>query len=325
VLFAVNTQAVLAASGDRDSSFGGGDGIATLAPPGTSSSNAHSVAMRGNKIVVAGSSNAVSTDIVIARFDGSGNPDPSFSGDGSVQLDIGGRSDTVDNGLAVLGDGSILVAGSSRGTTSADYSIVLAKYNSNGTPSSTFGGGDGVVNSKFGFASALAYDLVVLPDGTFVIAGSVYPADDEGDILLMRFKANGNVDKTFGGGDGKVVVDLGPGYDEAWRIARTGDGKFVVGGWYETDVNAEFDMMFARFTASGALDTTFGLEGSVAYDTGDDDDYVLGMAISGNKIYACNGFSDDINIIRLKARVIGRSAATARSMSNTAPTRVVET
>ena len=67
----------------------------------------------------------------------------------------------------------------------------------------------------------------------------------------------GDLDTTFGGGDGKVITDLVTADNDAVRaVAIQADGKIVVAGYSNGSGNDDFAL--ARYTTSGVLDTTFG-------------------------------------------------------------------
>jgi uncharacterized delta-60 repeat protein len=75
--------------------------------------------------------------------------------------------------------------------------------------------------------------------------------------------APGDLDPTFGGGDGIVTTDFG-GTDPAWAVAVQPDGKIVVAGGSK-------DFELARYNEDGSLDTSFGGDGKVTTDFGGDD------------------------------------------------------
>jgi uncharacterized delta-60 repeat protein len=87
---------------------------------------------------------------------------------------------------------------------------------------------------------------------------------------LVRISANGALDTTFGkGGVGGAVI-LEP-VGEAYDVVMQGDKFITVGYGRSADVE-KVDMLAARFTSTGALDTTFGTNGLVRIDIAGDDD-----------------------------------------------------
>src|SRR4051812_28280597 len=70
----------------------------------------------------------------------------------------------------------------------------------------------------------------------------------------------GDLDPSFGGGDGKVTASFGAGsLDEAKDVAVRPDGRIVLAG--TSDVNGNNDFALARLTPQGALDPLFGAGG----------------------------------------------------------------
>jgi uncharacterized delta-60 repeat protein len=298
-------QSALAAAGDRDTSFNG-DGMATMDVAGAGGfAQGSAVVIQDGKILVAGdwSTSGGERDWFVARFETDGDPDPLFGGgDGFATFDFGG-SDSLDNALAVLSNGKIVIAGYHRETSGNVYSLVLARLNNNGTLDTSFAGGQGYVMKSYGFANGVApYDLLVQPDGKIVVAGGAYVNNQDCDVAVWRFKAGGKKDTTFSG-DGMALNNVAPGCDEAWRISRESNGAILVGGWSEVDEGSGDDnIMLTRFTAGGAIDRSFGLDGVVEHNpTTYDNEYVNGMARSGNKILLVLNADDDIVLLRLNA------------------------
>ncbi|MFC1820224.1 LamG-like jellyroll fold domain-containing protein [Thermodesulfobacteriota bacterium] len=80
--------------------------------------------------------------------------------------------------------------------------------------------------------------------------------------------ADGDLDITFGS-NGKVITDIGSGYDTANGIALQSDGKIVVAGTWFNGLDDDFAV--ARYNADGSLDTTFGSGGKVITAIGSSD------------------------------------------------------
>ncbi|GAB7036571.1 MULTISPECIES: NHL repeat-containing protein [Catenuloplanes] len=109
------------------------------------------------------------------------------------------------------------------------------------------------------FAAAFDFGDAVVPvtGGSAVVAGRAGSADfGPGDFGLVKYSPDGTLDPTFGTG-GRVVTDLSGSEDQATAAIAQPGGKIVVAG---TTVDATGDANFgvARYTADGALDTTFG-------------------------------------------------------------------
>lgn len=122
-------------------------------------------------------------------------------------------------------------------------------------------GGDGLVTTfpNGSIATAVALDA----DGRIVVAG--YTLDGEVDVAVARFLADGAPDPTFGGGDGRVRLDLG-GADYAFDLALDGGGMAIAG----KRTTAHADVAFVvRLGHRGAPTSAFGGgDGVVTVDYG---------------------------------------------------------
>lgn len=187
-----------------------------------------------------------------------GDLDVTFSGDGKLTGWAGsGRS------LALQPDGKMVVVG-----TDADGgNFVASRYNPDGSPDVTFGGGDGVVTTDIGYSHETANAVALQPDGKIVAVGTTWDGGGSqwGHFSLVRYNPDGSLDLTFGGGDGIVVThNLGTGWVQANAVAIQPDGKIVAAGetdWYLYDF-AEFTVI--RYNPDGSLDLPFGGGGGQA-------------------------------------------------------------
>jgi uncharacterized delta-60 repeat protein len=179
-----------------------------------------------------------------------GDLDPSFGNGGVVITDLGGDDRAHD--VVVQTDGKIVAAGSSSGD------IAVTRYAANGALDPTFGG-DGTVTTDLGAAFAVASGVVRQPDGKIVVAGFA-----GGDFLVIRYEPGGALDRTFGSG-GIVQTDFG-GFDSASAVALMPDGRLVAAGLATTQTGSV--IAIARYTAGGALDTSFDGDGKLVTDAG---------------------------------------------------------
>jgi uncharacterized delta-60 repeat protein len=146
--------------------------------------------------------------------------------------------------VALQSDGKIVVAGT-----------VLARFLPNGRLDTSFGGGDGFVESS---ASSFGTGLAVQPDDKILVT---HLRDDR----VSRFTADGVPDTTFGtGGSFKGLSALGIAfvYDVAWQPTT---GKIIVGG------DNYQDWVVARLNSNGTLDTSFGGGDGIAINHSDVD------------------------------------------------------
>jgi uncharacterized delta-60 repeat protein len=155
-------------------------------------------------------------------------------------------------------DGKVVLVGDN--ITSRGYAGDLVRYNVNGTLDASFAGSGVVTNTPQSMI-----DAAVQPNGKIVAAGT--KTSGSNDFALVRYNADGSLDKTFGGGKGEVTTDIGnKSNDVAVRIALQADGKIVVAGATAPNgvsTTTTDDLALVRYNPDGSLDTTFGTGGKV--------------------------------------------------------------
>ncbi|MEV7812623.1 delta-60 repeat domain-containing protein [Streptomyces flaveolus] len=241
--------------GDLDTGFGdGGRTITDFGSDGSADAYAVTVQPDG-RIVAVGQSGG---DIVVARYDSAGDPDPTFSGDGQLttHFSAGGISTAQD--VALQSDGRIVVAGGvGLGNPGYTPAFALVRYNPNGSLDTGF---DGDGKRVVGFSGeAQGYGLVLIPGGDMAVAGYVTPSGGTSSrFALARLNADGSLDTGFDG-DGKVTTTFAGG-SRAHDVALQSDGKLVAAG------SRGGDWALARYNTNGSLDTGFDGDGKVVTD-----------------------------------------------------------
>ncbi|HSV05128.1 MAG TPA: hypothetical protein VLI07_01370 [Candidatus Binatus sp.] len=205
--------------GTLDGTFGAG-GVATVDLGGVSDRAAALALEPGGDLVLLGAAvDPGTSDIALARLDGSGALDPTFGTGGISRHDIGSLAPPVS--LARLGDGKLFVsAGGYAGTPVQFTGEYFLRLDASGALDPTFGTG-GVL------ADASEYAVLALAptsDGTFVgISSGDY------SLVLQRFAADGSLDPTFGdGGEVETQIGLLGGYPSGVLVEP--DGKVAVTG-----------------------------------------------------------------------------------------------
>ena len=148
--------------------------------------------------------------------------------------------------LVVENDGKIVL-----GMTAPGGGFMLARLNPNGTPDTSFGG-DGEISTAIA-----ARAMAVQPDGKIVVAGSRGSGNPGMDIAVMRYRADGQIDTSFGG---KGIERLrGGNEDSAGGVAIQPSGTIVVTGSSEcfgADRRCGYTystIVMARFRPDGKL------------------------------------------------------------------------
>jgi uncharacterized delta-60 repeat protein len=269
----------LAIPGQLDTSFSG-DGLKVVdAGTGTFAPGQAIARSRGKLVVTGVTDHGGDRDVYVARLRRGGRLDKSFGTDGFAFLDFFNLDDDMLNGLAVLDDGRIVVAG--WGQKLAGDRAVVARLTANGDPDPSFGGGDGRSVIELGKRETYAYDLAVLDNGKILVSGEAI-SDSADRILLVRLKPNGDLDPGFGTG-GTVLANVagGSSFQGASRIGVTKDGGIVVAGSIGTSNDS--DSLVARFLSDGQFDDTFSTDGVRIVDLAPgDDDFASGLVAFGN-------------------------------------------
>jgi uncharacterized delta-60 repeat protein len=230
----------------------------------------------GGQIVVAGNVGVANDDgvpgeqIVVARYDARGVPDPAFGRDGFAVLQLGFGSAirhaaSAARAMALAPDGRILVAGRASAGDGGDRAFV-ARLTASGRLDMGFAR-EGRLLVQLGRASAARVAssslaaLALRPDGRLLAAGSATDVAGERELLLASFSGAGTLDTRFGR-RGSVVTQFGGAgrgtagpSSLARAVALQPDGAALVAG------AATGGALAARYGASGALDCGYGARG----------------------------------------------------------------
>lgn len=240
-----STNAVIArytTTGILDATFGT-SGITSLLAGGEGAT-INSVAIQSDGKIVAAGTVIISAVpyFLLMRFNTNGTLDTTFNTTGIVQLLIGLRSGATS--VAIQTDGKILIGGSS------DTGYVVARYGTTGTIDATFGT-SGIATIALGSNQSLN-TLRLQSTGKIVVAGVVGTS-----LSMSRFNTDGSLDTAFGT-SGTTTLTLGS-YQYATSIAIQSDDKIIVVG------SADSQVLVARYSAAGALDTSFATSGVVIF------------------------------------------------------------
>jgi len=224
-----------------------------------------------------------------------GDLDTTFNGSGMVTTLMGLGPD-YGRGVAVQGDGKILLAGSATIPTYRDFTLL--RYNANGSLDTNFNG-TGKVTTPMSSYDDYGQAVAIQADGKILVAGYAgYFASV--DFALARYETNGNLDMTFNG-TGRVITPVATDNDYGQSVALQTDGKILVAGYTRIGTNDDFALV--RYKTNGTLDTTFNGSGKVTTPVGSYDDCGQAVAIQGDgKIlvagYAMIGTQYDFALVR---------------------------
>lgn len=147
--------------------------------------------------------------------------------------------------------------------------------------------GDGKVITAMGSSDETAVSIVEQPDGKVILAGYSYNGSDN-DFALARYNTNGSLDNSFST-DGKLIMSIGSGDDNAYAVALQPDGKLVVAGLY--DNGTDIDLVLARLNPNGTPDNSFNSNGIVTASFGSAFDEATAVAIQPDGKIVVAGWS----------------------------------
>ena len=203
-------------------------------------------------------------DLALARYTTNGQLDTSFGTGGKVTTDflgyVVGASvlvDTVDN---------ILVAGTTiefSNNSSNIRDVSIARYTSNGQLDTSFGTGGKVSAGFSGFSPEEGEKVTLDAAGNILVVGTDFNDSTFGDIALVRYTSDGQLDTSFGIG-GKVTTDFNGRSESATSITTDLAGNILVSGRSRSiGQNNSDSHLLVRYNSSGVLDSSFGTEGNV--------------------------------------------------------------
>lgn len=253
--------------GSPDPAFGRG-GVAALPSVGIGLQIGQVERLADGRLLIAGSARDATPPfsplrLVLLRLLPSGAPDPTFGAGGVVVV----TSVSPQEGaapVAVASDGSIVITGSrlkpreTNPLNPATTDWVVARLNADGTADASFG----VVTIPVGAGRrAEGTSVALAPDGSIVVAGhaNAAPGSFRQTFAIVGLSASGAPDPAFNGG-APALVPL----EDVRRLERRPGGALDLIGTQGV----------ARFTAAGALDTTFAAGGKLSFVAGSAFNYV---------------------------------------------------
>ena len=236
-----------------------------------------------------------------------GDLDPRFSGDGTVEYNFqrtntGLSGETAVDVAVQPDDAKIVVAGNAdRGSGLTDFAVL--RYNPDGTLDPTFGGlygndpGTTIIPIDLvagGIDRAAA--VVLGDDGSIYVVGEAQVGfGGNFDFAVAKLDPNGNLDPSFGGGDGIVTFGFdggGRNIDRPTAAVFDQAGDLVIVGNVQTlepdPMGGVFtDIAVVKMDTDGNLDASFGVGGIRTVDLFldgtdrriDNDDFAYDIAI----------------------------------------------
>ena len=302
----------LAGAGDLDPTFGEGrgwvhSGFTCCDPlrPASDVAEALVVQPDGRIVTMGRSWQGDRLLLGVFRYLPDGRPDPSFgsSGTGGV-LTAFGKS-VLPAGMALQPDGKIVVV-----AEKPRYdSVVLARYNGDGSLDASFGDAGKVVSAPGFRKRASVSSIVIQASGRIIVGGT---GSRPSDFVLVGYRPDGSLDDAFGTA-GIVSVDFAGSIDHLADLVIDHEGRILAAGTAirtrrpvppSIDPRLDPSMAVARFLDDGAPDQSFGVDGRslVSFTRGFVDDGTVGRAVavqSDGKVVLVGGRHDGPALARL--------------------------
>lgn len=242
--------------GSLDNTFGT-NGI-VLTQTGSESSGKSLIQQSDGKIIVAGYARESGVSkVLLIRYNTDGSLDTSFGSSGKVTTPVG--SAAIARGVVLQSGNEIVVSGMT--LISGIPNFFAARYINNGvndgTLDTTYGTG-GIVSTLVG-SSSQANSMIIQSDNKVVLGGQ---AEVSGitQFALVRYTTSGALDATFG--TGGVVTTIIGNRSLINSLKLDASNRIVSGGV------SDGDFALARYTSTGALDSTFNTTGIVTTNIG---------------------------------------------------------
>lgn len=210
--------------------------------------------LRGGDILVSGSTDQ---GLALIRYRGDGSRVTSFGTNGHV-VTGGGVFGAGALALDVRDDGRIVSGGFGIDHLHRRAGLALG-YRPDGSPDRRFAkAGTFRIGAPKGYAASVS-GVEILTDGKVLLGG-----DWAGYLMLARLLPNGDLDRSFGGGDGIALVDVDGSRrcpcSFANALAIGPGGRPLLAGY--VDGTGGPAALLARFTPDGRLDRGFGESGA---------------------------------------------------------------
>jgi uncharacterized delta-60 repeat protein len=216
------------ADGQIDLTFGTNGQVVTDVAGGADVLSALAVQPDGSIVAVGTARVGTADQFAAVRYLSDGTLDATFGAtSGGVRTGkavVAVAQSATAAGVALRGDGRILLAGTSY-ETATGYNFTLALLDSNGDLDGTFATG-GIVRTDLPGTEEQARAVRCQADGRILVAGRA-GSGATADFALVRYDAGGRRDPTFDL-DGILITDVN-GSDELYGIALDGDRLMAVG------------------------------------------------------------------------------------------------
>jgi uncharacterized delta-60 repeat protein len=185
----------------------------------------------------------------LIRLNANGTLDTSFSGDGKLTIETGATNTYMNGAMALQADGKIVTGAST--STKATVDITLNRYNTDGSPDTSFQGKGRVTVTADGMSTNVVNAVSIQGDGKILVLGNASDDHQTAYMYVARFLSDGSLDQTFGTAGIAHAAKAGA---VAGSLLVQADGKILVSG---STTSSDPDFALVRFNADGSVDQTF--------------------------------------------------------------------
>lgn len=244
-------------NGNYDSSFGTNGKKMDFIGPFPKENEVEALALMANgEIIAAGGSDGS----CLVRYKATGIRDSTFGTDGVFRDQNIATFGLFD--VSIAKDGKI-IAGGTRQYYEAppEPDFLVGRFLSNGNIDSTFGSNGYAVTDFYGL-----YDnensIVLTSDNGIVATGFAQDSSGKTELALLKYKANGSLDSSFGK-QGKLTTLMGESGLIGKKILEQPNGKLIVAAQANSG-----NLVIVRFFSNGTIDSSFGVNGKSSISFG---------------------------------------------------------
>ena len=178
-----------------------------------------------------------------------------FGTTSEIVTNLAGHAEAWD--IAVDNQDRVVLVGSYQ-APGAHHVLAVARYNVDGTPDQTLGGG-GFAATDVPFPVVEVARAVAIDSQGRIVVGGTGVVFGHNRFLVARFLEDGSLDPSFGT-DGYALTELPQSSSEVvFDIAISQSGRIVCGGLAVSDGEQRF--VTARYDTDGTLDSNFSGDG----------------------------------------------------------------
>lgn len=214
-----------------------------------------------------------------------GTLDLDFGNNGIVNISYTGQ-DVYGHDIEFQSDGNMVICGK------MESGVWATRMDEDGIINSSFGNNPGYFVHDFGFDS-YGRVLCVLPDDKIIIAGE---RQLDGLVYVMRLTPNGQLDASFGEGNGYYLYPEMNAVKDMKCVTTGGTTSLYLAG-YEGVFGDEHPVMI-KIDQDGNYDNSFGTNGVMVLDDIDGTFYGIDIDLSMDMIYATGESANEAMILR---------------------------